>query len=320
MDDAFNVAAVLTFFGLCISVFTAIDRGMGVHVTVILYERGVKGLSDYAQAIFLCAVFYNTTLGMIKLSVLSLYRRILRGVQSQTLRTMVWVLFGIVVCNTVANVLVVIFQCWPIKAAWDVTIPASDKRCIDVNAFYLGNAITGVVTDAMVYFISIPIIKPLQMDTKTKLQLLATMLIGGFAVVTSAVRLGFIPSLLSDPDVSMAMAIPMDWSVAEPAVGILVSSMPAIRAIRFMWRKPGQGSSYASDAVHSTLKSKTGGHVQLYDMNDTRKGANSDVDSERARNAEDNDSEEHLVVGTYGLKPQGQISRTTELEVSYTSK
>jgi len=293
---------------------------MGVHVTVILFERGAKGLSDYAQAIFVCAVFYNTTLGMIKLSVLSLYRRILRGVQSQTLRTMVWVLFAIVGCNTLANVLVVIFQCWPIKAAWDVTILPADKRCVDVNAFYLGNAITGVTTDAMVYFLSIPIVKPLQMDTKTKLQLLATMLIGGFAVVTSAVRLGFMPSLLSDPDVSMAMAIPMDWSVVEPAVGILVSSMPAIRAIRFLWRKPGQ-DSYASGAGHSTLKSKNGGHVQLYDMNtDGRKGVNSDVDSERARNAEDNDSEEHLVVGSFGLKPHGQISRTTELEVSYTSK
>ena len=48
-----------------------------------------------------------------------------------------------------------------------------------MNAFYLGNAITGVVTDAIVYLLSIPIVKPLQMDNKTKLQLLATMLIGG---------------------------------------------------------------------------------------------------------------------------------------------
>jgi len=52
-------------------------------------------------------------------------------------------------------------------------------RCIDINAFYLGNAITGVTTDAIVYLLSIPIIKPLQMDRKTKLQLLGTMLVGG---------------------------------------------------------------------------------------------------------------------------------------------
>jgi hypothetical protein len=51
-------------------------------------------------------------------------------------------------------------------------------RCILINDFYLGNAITGVATDAMVYLLSIPIVKPLQMDGKTKLQLLATMLVG----------------------------------------------------------------------------------------------------------------------------------------------
>jgi hypothetical protein len=56
---------------------------------------------------------------------------------------------------------------------------AENVRCIQINAFYLGNAITGVATDAIVYLLSIPIIKPLQMDRKTKLQLLATMLVGG---------------------------------------------------------------------------------------------------------------------------------------------
>ncbi|KAF2876443.1 hypothetical protein BDV95DRAFT_625681 [Massariosphaeria phaeospora] len=315
MDDLFNVLAVLTFFGLAVAVLIATERGMGVHIEVVLFERGYKGLSAYNQAVYVCATFYNTTLGMIKLSVLSLYRRILRGVQSQTLRTVVWVIFGIVACNTLANVLVVLFQCWPIEAAWNVLLPATDKSCVDVNAFYLGNAITGVTTDAIVYLLSIPIVKPLQMDGKTKLQLMATMLVGGFAVITSAVRLGFMPALLSDPDVTMAMAVPMNWSVAEPAVGILVSSMPAIRAIRFLWRRPGD-DSYGSGAHHSTVKSRTG-HIQLHDIKNSE--TKDDVESAKTRDA-DNDSEEGLVLGSYGPTGLGQISRTTELEVSYTSK
>jgi hypothetical protein len=56
---------------------------------------------------------------------------------------------------------------------------ANSNSCIDINAFYIGNAITGVITDTLVYLISVPIVMPLQMDTKTKLQLLGTMLIGG---------------------------------------------------------------------------------------------------------------------------------------------
>jgi hypothetical protein len=45
----FNVLAVATFLGLAIAVFIAIERGMGVHVEVVLYERGFQGLSDYNQ-------------------------------------------------------------------------------------------------------------------------------------------------------------------------------------------------------------------------------------------------------------------------------
>jgi hypothetical protein len=136
------------------------------------------------------------------------------------------------------------------------------------------------------------------------------------AVVTSAVRLGFMPALLSDPDVSMAMAVPMNWSVAEPAVGILVSSMPAIRAIRFLWRRPGD-DSYGSGAGHSTLKSRNGGHIQLYDVKSeaTKDGA-SQVESGRVR--DDNDSEEHLFVGGYG--GLGSISKTTDLDITYSQR
>jgi hypothetical protein len=65
---------------------------------------------------------------MIKLSVLSLYMRILRGVQNQKMLTVVWVVFAIVSFNTLANVLVAIFGCWPVKAAWDLTIPATAKK------------------------------------------------------------------------------------------------------------------------------------------------------------------------------------------------
>lgn len=45
----FNVLAVLTFYGLAVAVFLAIKRGMGTHVTLVLFEGGLKGLGDYNQ-------------------------------------------------------------------------------------------------------------------------------------------------------------------------------------------------------------------------------------------------------------------------------
>lgn len=304
MDDVFNLLAVLTFWGLTVAVLIAIDRGMGVHIEVVLYRHGVEGLDRYNLAVYFCAIFYNTTLGMVKLSVLSLYRRILAGIPSRTLPVLNWVAFGIVSANTTINVCVAAFQCHPIAAAFDSSVKG---RCINQAAFYLGNASTGIFTDVMVYGLSIPIVKPLQMEPKKKLQTLLTLLMGGFAVITSCVRMGFLPDLLKNPDATYAMAIPMAWSVAEPTVGIIASSMPAMRAIRYLWSPEKKNNS--SSASRSNPRSER--HMQLQDLGEARayQKTSTGHDTEILN---DDDSEEHLVQGRGGA-----ICRTTRVEVSY---
>jgi len=113
---------------------------------------------------------------MVKLSVLFLYRRILQGVPSRTLAVLNWIVVGVVATNTICNVFIAAFQCNPITAAFNSKVVGA--KCINAAAFYLGNASTGIATDAIVYLMSIPIIRPLQMDTQRKLAIMATMLIG----------------------------------------------------------------------------------------------------------------------------------------------
>lgn len=112
---------------------------------------------------------------MVKLSVLSLYRRILAGIPGKALPAITWLAFAIVAANTCVNVCVAAFQCRPIAAAFDSTVQG---KCINAAAFYLGNASTGIFTDVVVYGLCIPIVKPLQMDPRRKLQTLLTLLVG----------------------------------------------------------------------------------------------------------------------------------------------
>lgn len=140
---------------------------------------GFLFFANFLQAIYNCAIFYNATLGFVKLSVLCLYRRILRGVSSKKLKIANWIVFGIVGLNTSINVGLACFQCRPIDAAFDLTI---EGECINTNAFYLGNAITGIITDTLVYTLSIPIIKPLNMEQKKKILTLLTLLVGALYV------------------------------------------------------------------------------------------------------------------------------------------
>lgn len=72
----------------------------------------------------------------------------------------------------------------------------------------------------------------------------------------------------------MAMAVPMDWSVIEPAVGIIVSSMPTIRAIRFLWHQE-ENDSYGSGAIS---RRPITGHMPLGDVGNGTGGALADVE------------------------------------------
>lgn len=133
------------------------------------------------------------------------------------------------------------------------------------------------------------------------------------AVIISAVRLAFIPALLKDTDVTMAMATPMNWSVAEPAVGILVSSMPAIRSIRFLWNKK-VDVSYGSNTGDSTLPNQDG-RIQLVHF---KKMDGAEVASAKSvEQPPHNGSGEGLVKG---VSRMGTISRTTEVEVCYSKR
>lgn len=108
----------------------------------------------------------------------------------------------------------------------------------------------------------------------------------------------------------------MCWSVVEPAVGIFVSSVPAVTAIRHFFN----GSMIKSYGTNShSVRSRSDGHVQLKEygnstgnratIDTTWKGEESDASIKK-----DNDSEEHLVGGR---KQKDGISRTTEIHVSY---
>jgi len=107
--------------------------------------------------------------------VLALYRRILQGIPSRTLIVLNWLLIGLVATNTTINVFVAAFQCNPIHAAFQTSIKG---KCINTSAFYMGNAITGIITDSMVYLMAIPIVRPLHMDKRRKVVILLTFLVG----------------------------------------------------------------------------------------------------------------------------------------------
>lgn len=163
--------------------------------------RGTDNLISYSQIVWLSSIFYNACLGFIKTSVLALYARL----GDRELRRLAFIIIGVVTCQAGANVIVCIFQCTPVEAACEPAphnpmppvpfrrssreysdifisrpddLNITDKKCININAFYLANAAVNISTDFLTYTLPIKMITKLQMPKRQKIGLGVMMSLG----------------------------------------------------------------------------------------------------------------------------------------------
>lgn len=144
----------------------AVQHGLGSHYEDVI-KRGTDNFIAYLQIVWLSSIFYNACLGFIKISVLALYTRL----GDKMLRKTAFVMMGVVGCQAGANVLACIFQCSPVPAAYDITILPEDKKCVDINAFYLANAAVNIFTDILTYTLPIPLVARLRVPRRQKISL-----------------------------------------------------------------------------------------------------------------------------------------------------
>lgn len=137
-------------------------------------QRGNANFMTYMQLVWLSSIFYNATLGFIKISVLALYMRL----GDRTLRKLATVMIGVICCQAGGNVFACIFQCAPISAAYDLSITAENKKCININAFYLANAAVNIFTDLLTYTLPIKLIINLQVTRQQKIGLFVILCLG----------------------------------------------------------------------------------------------------------------------------------------------
>ncbi|KAL8383468.1 hypothetical protein RB595_010594 [Gaeumannomyces hyphopodioides] len=225
-DDYLIVVASLLSWAFIAATIRSAELGLGGHYPDVV-ARGVPNFVAYLQTVWLSSVFYNACLGFIKTSVLALYMRL----GDRTLRTLSGAMAAVVACQATANVLVCILQCAPVRAAYDITIPAAGKRCIDINAFYLANAAVNILTDALTYALPIPLVLRLQVPLAQRVGLGVALCLGFVACLASVIRITFIPAMLASKDPTWDIAQPMYWSVIETNIGILASSIPSTKVI-----------------------------------------------------------------------------------------
>ncbi|PTU22027.1 hypothetical protein P175DRAFT_0477858 [Aspergillus ochraceoroseus IBT 24754] len=180
-----------------------------------------------ALIIFAYVVLYATTVPMVKLSVLLLYRRIFRLTWSLYLCAFLSIGYAISVSTTIS------LACVPTSYFWTQWVdPLSGGQCrVNLYNFYLWNGVANLLTDVIILCLPAPILWKLQMPKSEKLAISGIFLLGGFVCVATLVRIYTITQMKGSVDITWVIGDAMIWSNVEPCIGIVSACLPTLRPL-----------------------------------------------------------------------------------------
>ncbi|RYP69772.1 hypothetical protein DL771_005881 [Monosporascus sp. 5C6A] len=167
---------------------------------------------------------YALSVGFAKVSILLFY---LRLSPQRWFHIVVYTLIGAVSCYSTVYLLLNIFPCRPIAAAWDRNI--EKKTCLDAWKAYWALSIFNILMDVATLMLPIPVIAPLNMPKKQKISVCLLFATGIF------------------PDRTWDVAEDYILSYLETNVGIICASVPALRPLFLRFLPALVPSSLSSD-------------------------------------------------------------------------
>ncbi|KAI0183633.1 hypothetical protein EV127DRAFT_516821 [Xylaria flabelliformis] len=212
-DDYLIIGAVVFCYGLSAVTITAAELGnLGGHLVFGPNFVPVNGgeFRLFQQTLWVLSFVSIPSLGLTKLSVLFLYKRIF---VSRTFIIVAWAVISLVIAWTISLFFVNLLDCVPIELNWHDYAGASGK-CIDIAKIFWVVNITDILTDALILAIPGPQIMKLQMTTTRKLQIIAIFGLGFFVVGAGIAR-----TVLSAPGAT-SQATELDYTfVLRPYIG-----------------------------------------------------------------------------------------------------
>ncbi|KAJ3518194.1 hypothetical protein NM208_g14604 [Fusarium decemcellulare] len=225
-DDWLMLIAQLIFTASCAFILEGVRQGMGRHNEAIEEDAAeVEALKWQALA----TATYVMDMMFIKLSIgVFLLRLSVKKVYSW----IIWVSLGIITIWSTVIFFWNLFQCSPVEKQWDFRI--KDGHCVSadqiVSAAYAISVMT-IVSDWLYAILPIPMLWTVKMTKQAKATVIVILGLGIFASIATLVRLRFLADLTDTEDILFAGTDAMVWTLIEPGVAIIASSLATIRPL-----------------------------------------------------------------------------------------
>ena len=204
---------------------------------------------------------------LVKVSILMLYHRMARG--RPFFRYATLILGAIVLLNGTVLMLLNIFQCRPVAAAFN-NQDFNQAHCIDIISLFLCSSPITVITDIAILIIPLPMVTSMRLEMRQKVGLIATFITGLFVTIVDVIRIAYLQEALiqvqnpnaaassggvghvtgSIPDFAWHASYSLMWSAVEVNVGLtcacaLVIKPLLVRIIPWGSHKPAGSTSFS---------------------------------------------------------------------------
>lgn len=239
-DDYIIVLAWLISMFLSLTIDMATRRGLGRH-DVDIDRQYLPGLR---MCEYVFSILYNPALMATKTSILVFYLRLAKNTQ-KVLRMASWAVLAVV--NVAGTILTFmnIFQCTPMRAAWDITVESA--KCLPLLTEFICSAPVNIVTDLAILALPIPVLTGMRLPPRQKTILIFTFALGIFVTVVDVVRIyylqqavGMVPVNPSDNPSAIYgqssnfpwnASLSLMWSAVEVNVGIICGCIPTLKPL-----------------------------------------------------------------------------------------
>ncbi|EFQ32649.1 uncharacterized protein GLRG_07663 [Colletotrichum graminicola M1.001] len=227
-DDALICAALALTIGLGVgSIICMKELFIGIHYWEIPPSAD---LGNGMLWIFIVGVIYSPILALTKQSILVFLLR-LSGIRN-IVRNVVWFTAIFNISLTIATFLAIIFQCTPVEAFWNTSVPG---QCIDKFALAITSGTLTVLTDIVIIGLPFYIFLGLKMGKKKKSWLMGVFALGIIVTAVSIVRLYFVAlsfvNVTPDKNFSLGFCV----SQIECCLAITTASAPALWPLVRRW-------------------------------------------------------------------------------------
>ncbi|TAQ83654.1 hypothetical protein B7494_g8028 [Chlorociboria aeruginascens] len=249
-DDYFTLPAmVFTTIQCFITDIWLMQHGFGKHIWANSLGP-VDATVVFLKSLIIGEITFAMTIVFVKFSLLCFYWRLFKI--SGWVRYAIYVIGATVISWGIAVILVICFQCIPLKGFWDHNAEAT--CAVDAYKFFYGNSIPNILTDCAILILPIQSVQALKMNWVQKLSLYSIFTLGAAVIGISITRLISLVGLdWVSPDLTWNGRNPQIWTCLEMNIAITCSCLPSLRPILlFIKGSPKSQISQASAGVNSS--------------------------------------------------------------------